>query len=90
MLYRMVLQMIRWGTWLGACSWYNDHWSEVAAVVETFDPEDAVAIVNAQELIRSDKVHREVKFIADTYSFIVTIIKNLQTSGLSVEQQGGN
>ena len=87
---RMVLQIIRWGTWLGACSWYNAHWDEVAAVVETFDPEDAVAIVNAQELIRSEKVQREVKFIADTYSFIVTIIKNLQTSGLSVEQQGGN
>ena len=86
----MVLQIIRWGTWLRACSWYNDHWDEVAAVVNTFDGEDAQAIVNAQELIRNHEVHKQVKFIANTYSFIVTIIKNLQTSGLSVEQQGGN
>lgn len=86
----MVLHMLRWGTWLGACSWYNDHWDEVAAVVNTFDGEDAQAIVNAQELIKSDEVNKQVKFVADNYRFIVTIIKNLQTSGLSVEQQGGN
>ena len=87
---RMVLHIIRWGTWLGACAYYNDHWDEVAAVVNTFHGGDAQSIVNAQELIRSDEVLKQVKFVGETYRFIVSIIKNLQTSGLSVEQQGGN
>ena len=74
---------------IDACCYYNDHQDVVRDIVLDFDPEDAVVVRNAQELIVDENVLQEIAYIANNYRFIIFIIKNLQTAGLSVEQ-GGN
>ena len=79
----------RWGTWIAACCWYNDNIDVLRPIVLDFNPDDAVAVRDAQALIVDENVLREIAYIADNYRFIIYTIKNLQTAGLSVEQ-GGN
>ena len=77
-----------WGTWIQACLYYHEHMDVVRDVVLGFNPDDAVCVGDAQALVVDEEVLKEVAYIAENYKFICSTIKNLETRGLSIEQQG--
>lgn len=61
----------RWGTWLRAAMYYNDHLATVELVLGALDPEEAGAIENAQITASLPTLKLQLGAIAPNYSAIV-------------------
>jgi len=77
--------LTRWGTWLDAVRYYAENFDEVKSVVSTFDPEDAIAIKTAQEVMSNAKICQDLAYIAANYCFLVEKIAELQAQGSTLQ-----
>lgn len=76
----------RFGTWIEAAIYYCDNFDAVRSVVDSFDPEDAVAIKKAQETFASEEIKTDLAFIKNNFTVIVRAIKKLETQGLELNE----
>jgi hypothetical protein len=64
----------RWGTWLDAAFYYGKNFDKVKEVVDTFNPNDAKSIQNAQQLFNDNSIKNELSVILSNFQCITDTI----------------
>lgn len=77
--------LTRWGTWLDAVSFYSEHFHGVKSVIDSFPPESAVSVREAQTAFNEPKIECALACIQNNFTFIATSIKKLETVGLTLQ-----
>jgi hypothetical protein len=75
----------RWGTWIQAAKFYNEHLDVVKSIVATFHVESAVAVRESQTAFSVPKIACSMSYVHSNFVWIPDI-KNLETTGLSLEE----
>lgn len=68
----------RWGTWLEAAAYYAINWESLRDVVAELNPDDAVAIGNAQKSFKDDNLKNQLATIHTSFGFVLKKLKELQ------------
>lgn len=76
----------RWGTWINAACYYEDHFESVVNVISMLKPEDASSIKDLQELIKDSSLKRDILSINPQYGFLSDLITKLQTQDLAMTE----
>jgi hypothetical protein len=76
----------RWGTWLNAAIYYAENLSFIERVVESLDKEDSVAIAEAQEVLASNTIRREVAYICANFKSIPSSIEKLESKNINLTE----
>lgn len=61
----------RWGTWLTAAIYYADNYSDISAVIEALDGEEAVAIERTKKILTDCHLKRDLNLIKIHFGFLV-------------------
>lgn len=79
--------VIRWGTWLEACEYYSDHFSEIKNIIEQLD-EDSAAVSKGKRLFRenADDLITQLCSLKQNYVFLKNSITSLEKQGMSLTQ----
>lgn len=72
----------RWGTWINAAIYYAQHFDLIRDIVNSFNPDDAHSIQEAQEIFLKNGVCEELAFIKTNFACLSDAIKTLETRGL--------
>lgn len=73
----------RWGTWLRAASYYNDHYNEVKAVIDALQP-DSENVRNVQRYFQRLGNRQDFITIHTNYSILADSIVQLEAQGLDL------
>lgn len=76
----------RWGSWLNAAIYYANNFELVSRVLNSFAPEEAQSIEDAQNILRSRNIKENLIFIKSNFSCIPTVLKTLEEQGLSLTE----
>lgn len=68
----------RWGTWLKAASYYYCHFENVKSLIQQLNPNDAVAISQAQQAFTDPTLQENLETIHGCFSRIPLAIRDLQ------------
>jgi len=60
----------RWRTWLDAAFYYGKNFDKVKEVIDTFNPNDASSIQNAQQLFNDNSIKNELSKILSNFQCI--------------------
>jgi len=74
----------RWGTWLDAAFYYGKNFDKVKEVIDTFNPNDAKSIQNAQQLFNDNSIKNELSIILSNFQCITDTITCLEKSGVNL------
>jgi len=74
----------RWGTWFDAAFYYGKNFDKVKEVIDTFNPNDAKSIQNAQQLFNDNSIKNELSIILSNFQCITDTITYLEKSGVSL------
>jgi hypothetical protein len=74
----------RWGTWLNAAIYYCDSYKTIEKIIEKFDPDDALSIKAAQEVMGERRVEANLAFIKSKFSFLSSALISLEEKGKSL------
>ncbi|KAL4121166.1 hypothetical protein QTP88_013730 [Uroleucon formosanum] len=74
----------RWGTWLDAAFYYGKNFDKVKEVIDTFNPNDAKSIQNAQQLFNDNSIKNELSIILSNFQCITDTITCLEKSGINL------
>jgi hypothetical protein len=80
------LVLTRWGTWIQAVNFYNEHFDVVKSVVATFHAESAVAVRKPQTAFSEPKIACSMAYVHSNFCRIPDSIKKLETTGLSLQE----
>lgn len=67
--------------------YYAKYFEKIKRILNTLNPEDAVAIKTSCELLDDRRIKNDLTYIASNYSFLSKSITDLETSILSLTQQ---
>ena len=81
--------LTRWGTWLLEALYYSQNFESVYHFLNALDPEDAVCIRRAQELICGPQVRNQLAFISANSSQLIRAIASLEAQNLSLVESTG-
>jgi len=70
-----------WGTWLNAAIYYCDSYKTIKKIIEKFDPDDALSIKTAQEVMGERRVEANLAFIKSNFSFLSSALISLEEKG---------
>ncbi|KAJ4426455.1 hypothetical protein ANN_27269 [Periplaneta americana] len=84
---RRVLSKVTWKNDIKACNYYARHLQSVKKVVQSFDPDDAVAIQICQELLNDRTIEKEVMDIKPNFGYLPDAIIQLEKSGVELVEQ---
>ncbi|KAL4132751.1 hypothetical protein QTP88_009852 [Uroleucon formosanum] len=76
----------RWGTWLNAVNYYCEHFLHLKNVILQLDPDDALAIKNAKQLVENPEIEENLIYIKSNFGFLATEITRLETSGMLLSE----
>ncbi|KAL4125875.1 hypothetical protein QTP88_010112 [Uroleucon formosanum] len=71
----------RWGIWLTAAIYYCDSYQTIKKIVNKFDPNDALSIRTAKEIIGERTVEANLAFIKSNFSFLSSALTSLEEKG---------
>lgn len=71
----------RWGTWLTAAIYYCNSYQTIKKIINKFDPNDALSIRTAQEIIGERLVEANLAFIKSNFSFLSSVLTSLEEKG---------
>ncbi|KAL4082609.1 hypothetical protein QTP88_029781 [Uroleucon formosanum] len=71
----------RWGIWLTAAIYYCDSYQTIKKIVNKFDPNDALSIRTAKEIIGERTVEANLAFIKSNFSFLSSALTSLEKKG---------
>ncbi len=74
--------MTRKGTWIRAACFYTTNLASIKDIVNSFNPEDARNIKEAQQLLKKDSLVADLSYIASNLGFLVGVIMQLEEAGL--------
>lgn len=75
----------RWGTWLTAAIYYADNYSDISAVIEALDGEEAVAIERTKKILTDCHLKRDLNLIKIHFGFLVETMTKLQAGQMEME-----
>jgi len=78
--------LTRWGTWIKAAIFYAQNYDAVKKVLDKLDPEQAISIEKAQDIIENASLQADLSYIDANLSFLPDILKQLEEQGLSLER----
>jgi hypothetical protein len=81
--------LTRWGTWIQAVSFYNEHFDVVKSVVATFHAESAVAVREYLTAFSEPEIACCIAYVRSNFGWIPDSIKKLETTGLSLQESMG-
>lgn len=73
--------LTRWGTWIQAVHFYNEHFQKIKPVVDSFPSESAVSVGIAQKLFKDSKEACDIAYIDSNFGWLAESIKKLETVG---------
>lgn len=76
--------LTRWGSWIEATSYYCQYFKQVQNVMEHFDSNDALSIIESQALLNEISMEPNLTFIHYNYGFLPSIITKLESQGISL------
>lgn len=76
----------RWGTWLEAALFYAKHLNNIKKVIESFDPNEAASINNAQNVLKNNELEQNLSYIQAHFKTLPTIMKSLETVGMPLTE----
>ncbi|KAL4100863.1 hypothetical protein QTP88_020892 [Uroleucon formosanum] len=71
----------RWEIWLTAAIYYCDSYQTIKKIVNKFDPNDALSIRTAKEIIGERTVEANLAFIKSNFSFLSSALTSLEEKG---------
>nr|CAD7435202.1 unnamed protein product [Timema monikensis] len=74
--------LTRWGTWLHAALYNADYLGDIQKVVQTFDEEQAVAIIEANAAISSSSVSADLAYVKSNFGNLPGAITALEARDL--------
>lgn len=74
----------RWGTWIKSVCFIARNFERIKQVVDRLDPQEALAIKDAQELFSNPAARTQVAYVTANFANIPTIITALEERGLSL------
>jgi hypothetical protein len=81
--------LTRWGTWIQAVDFYNEHFNVVKSVVATFHTESSVAVRESQTAVSEPEIACSMAYVRSNFGWIPESIKKLETTGLSLQESMG-
>lgn len=81
--------LTRWGSWISAAIYYARHQEEVKVVLTALNPNDAVAIKQAQEAIANPNIRADLAYINAHFGRIPEAIEHLEARNLTLQQSLG-
>lgn len=76
----------RWGTWIEAVLFYNEHFEAIQGVVNDFDSAESRAICESQTAFNDSTIKKNIAVICTNFSHIPESIKKLETHGLALNE----
>ncbi|XP_050530617.1 uncharacterized protein LOC126899610 [Daktulosphaira vitifoliae] len=76
----------RWGTWLTAAIYYCDSYETIKKIIDKFDPNDALSIKTAQEVMSERRVEANLAFIKSNFSFLFSALTSLEEKGKTLSK----
>lgn len=76
----------RWGTWIEAVLFYNEHFEAIKGVVNDFDSAEAMAVRQSKEAFNDSDIKKNIALISTHFSHIPAGIKKLETRGLALTE----
>ncbi|XP_077528186.1 uncharacterized protein LOC144139806 [Haemaphysalis longicornis] len=76
----------RWGTWLTAVEYYNQHLNGVKAVVSSFAEDESVAVRRAQKVLHDVTLACDLAYLCAHFTFLATTIQKLESSGTTLTE----
>lgn len=74
----------RWGTWINAAIYYCENIQKIRNVIEQFDTDDAVSILQAKEVLSEKSLDSSLIYIKSNFKILATAIENLEKSGMTL------
>lgn len=74
----------RWGTWIEAALFYSEHLQDFKAVLETFDPKEALSIRSGLRALESPTLVAHLTFIRAFYSRLPAVVHALESRDRSL------
>ena len=74
----------RWGTWLNAVLWYNEHIDIFEVVVNSLNPDDAQSIEDCQEVLRAPNLRNEIRFISARLGFLPPLMREMEETDVGL------
>uniref|UniRef100_A0A914H6D4 DUF659 domain-containing protein n=1 Tax=Globodera rostochiensis TaxID=31243 RepID=A0A914H6D4_GLORO len=78
--------LTRWGTWMTAVEYYHKNFYSVKAVVDSFDPEDAISIQKSQRAFNHPLIKQHLAYLQSNFSILAPSITKLEAQGLTLAQ----
>jgi hypothetical protein len=78
--------LTRWGTWIQAVNYYNEHFDVVKSVVAKFHAESDVTLRYYRAAFSEPKTACSMAYFRSNFGWIPGSIKNLETTGLSLQE----
>ncbi|KAJ3617252.1 hypothetical protein MTP99_007347 [Tenebrio molitor] len=76
--------LTRWGTWLEAAVFYQENFTTIKDVVDSFNSSDSVAIQESQHAFNNARIQNELAYIATHFKILVQTIKALESTGETI------
>lgn len=76
----------RWGTWLEAVVFYNQHFDAIKGVLNDFDSADGTIVRQCKEAFEDSSIKKSIAMITAHFSHIPESIKMLETRGLTLNE----
>jgi hypothetical protein len=76
----------RWGTWIEAGNFYNEHFETAKSIVAQFPSESALSMCEPQSAFRDPKVAYSVVYIRSNFGWLPESIKRLETQGFALQE----
>uniref|UniRef100_A0A914I6T0 DUF659 domain-containing protein n=1 Tax=Globodera rostochiensis TaxID=31243 RepID=A0A914I6T0_GLORO len=78
--------LTRWGTWMTAVEYYHKNFYSVKAVVDSFDPENAISIQKSQRAFNHPLIRQHLAYLQSNFSILAPSITKLEAQGLTLAQ----
>lgn len=75
--------------WIGAASFYAKNFNSIKQVVNSFDPDEAKSIKEAQQLLEKDSLAADLTLIHSNLGFLAGAITQLEEAGLPLSRSLG-
>lgn len=72
----------RWGTWVEAVLFYNEHFEAIKGIVNDFESAESLAVYECKEAFNDYNIKKHIAVITTHFSHIPASIKKLETQGL--------
>lgn len=76
----------RWGTWIEAAIFYNEHFNAIKGVIDDFNSAEALAVCQCKEAFDDASIKKNLALISTHFAYIPANIKTLETQGLPLNE----